>query len=205
MKRPLAWWAARAGIADRLARGSYAVWEQRTDALTAWVRRGRRDDLDGWRAALGPLARLALLGAVAYMTWAIVRALPWLMWLLAGWWIGAAWKAGKGTVSEADEDGAAAPRHTAPEEVREATLEWIWRLIGDRQGVHLRDLLAHAHAHHMLQDLDVAAFRTHLERWQIPVRARVRVRGLGVTVGIHRDDLEGLTSPSPAAVAQDAA
>ncbi|MFF9811671.1 hypothetical protein ACF1G5_42500 [Streptomyces coeruleorubidus] len=74
MRRRLAWWAARSGMADRLARGSYAVWERRADALTAWVRAGRREDLDGWRAALGPLVRLILLGVLAYAVWVIVRA-----------------------------------------------------------------------------------------------------------------------------------
>jgi hypothetical protein len=80
----------------------------------------------------------------------------------------------------------------APEAVRTATIEWVQRQIGDTQGVHLRDLLEHAQQHGMFEGLDVTTFRVHLERWGIPVRSRVRVRGKGVTVGIHRDDLKPL-------------
>ncbi|MGW6541336.1 hypothetical protein ACWGBH_00535 [Streptomyces massasporeus] len=58
MRRELALWAARKAAVDRLARASYAVWERRADALTARVRAGSRDDLDGWRAALDQLFRL---------------------------------------------------------------------------------------------------------------------------------------------------
>lgn len=205
MQRRLAWWAARAGIADRIARGSAVVWERRTDAIAAWVKAGRRDDLTGWRAALGPIMRMVLLGLVAYAVWAIVRALPWLMWLLTGWWLRAAWKASRDAPGKAIEEPAKYPAGHAPDDVREATLEWVWQLVGDTQGVHLRDLLTHAHAHGLLTDVDLPAFRGHLERWEIPVRKRVRVRGRGVTVGIHRDDLRAPSSPSPEAAPTEAA
>ncbi len=162
----------------------------------AWVARGRRTDLTGWRAALGCWARLAALTLGLYLLWRLVRAVPQLMWLLTAWWTAAAWRAGK-TPPTADEEeaGEEAPAHS-PGDVREATLQWIWQQVGDRQGVHLRDLLAHARAHGMFEGLEVAEFRTHLDRWGIPVRARVRVRGRGVTVGIHRDDL-GATFGAP--------
>ncbi|WP_053085121.1 hypothetical protein [Streptomyces leeuwenhoekii] len=198
--------------ATRIAVGS-AVLTRRLGARTAaWVARGRRHDLTGWRAALGCWLRLGLVALGLYLLWRVVRAVPNLLWLLSAAWVAGAWRAGRAPAeapagpAEVSEEAPSERPDDAPRgDVRAATLEWIWRQIGDRQGVHLRDLLAHAHAHGMLQDLDVAAFRTHLEWWQIPVRARVRVRGLGVTVGIHRDDLEGLASPSPAAVVQDAA
>lgn len=89
------------------------------------------------------------------------------------------------------------PTANSHEDVRAATLDWIWQRIGDRQGVHLRDLLDHAQLHGMFGGLDVSEFRGHLERWGIPVRARVRVRGLGVTVGVHRDDLPPPLEPLP--------
>ncbi|MEU2909311.1 hypothetical protein ACFYM3_15410 [Streptomyces massasporeus] len=76
MRRELALWAVRKAAVDRLARASYAVWERRTDALTAWVRADSRGDLDGWRAALDQLFRLALLRVPAYGLWAVVRAWP---------------------------------------------------------------------------------------------------------------------------------
>lgn len=93
---------------------------------------------------------------------------------------------------------------SSPEEVYEATRAWIRERIGDRQGVHLRDLLEHAQQHGMFADLDVTSFRGHLERHGFPVKDRVRVRGLGVTVGIHLADLEPPSGPSPAALAQGA-
>ncbi|WP_431980027.1 hypothetical protein [Streptomyces qinglanensis] len=193
--RSAAVWAARTPAAQRLARGSSLAWERRSDALLAWVRAGRREDLDGWRAALGPLVRLAALGAVAALVYGlVVRALPWLMWALTAWWCRVAWQAGRDAPVTADGTGPAEEPTDASEEVYDATLTWIWQMVGDRQGVHLRDLLANAQAAGLFEGLDVAALRGHLEDWDIPVRKRVRVRGLGVTLGIHRDDL-----PAPAA------
>jgi hypothetical protein len=55
----------------------------------------------------------------------------------------------------------------------------------------------------MFDGLDVTGLKDHLERWEIPVRKRCRVRGLGVTVGIHRDDLPAPSRPSPGPEGQD--
>lgn len=190
--------------ADRLATGSRILARRLAARAAAWCARARRDDLTGWRAALGILLRVALLALGVYLLARIVRALPALMWVLSAGWTIAAWRAGRPARSCDEEAPEGPPRH-APDDVRAATLEWIWQRIGDTQGVHLRDLLAHAHAHGMFDGLDVATFRTHLERWGIPVRARVRVRGRGVTVGIHRDDLTPPPSPSPADAPVEAA
>ncbi len=111
-------------------------------------------------------------------------------WCVAAWWV-----APPATEEEPVEDDASDSPAGDPQDVYEATLEWIWQHIADRQGVHLRDLLTHAQAHGMFEDLDVTTLRAHLERHGIPVRDRVRVRGLGVTVGIHRDDLQPLPDP----------
>lgn len=196
MKRRLALWAARAGIVDRLARGSYAVWERRADALTAWVRAGRRPDLDGWRAALGPLVRLLLLGALAYAVWAIVRALPWLMWLLAGWWVSAAWRAGKGTAAPAAED---VPVAAPLARERQLLLQLLLDLMGTGSGVHLRTVLAHLQKHGQWEGRTVTDLRVHLDRLGVPVDRSVKVAGTP-TWGVRRRDLE---APSPA-VAEEA-
>lgn len=117
--------------------------------------------------------------------------------VIVAWCVAAWWHAPPADVPQPAENPEPAPPDSAPQDVYAATLEWIWRQVGDTQGVHLRDLLAHAQAHGLFEDLDVTAFRGHLERWGIPVRDRVRVRGLGVTVGVYRDDLPALPGPSP--------
>ncbi|MDJ1137949.1 hypothetical protein [Streptomyces iconiensis] len=197
--RAAAAWAHRAGITDRLARGSAIVARRRAAALADWVKRGRRADLTGWRAALDPLARLLGLAVLAWIGYQIVRVLPWLMWALTAGWCWAAWRAGTPTSAE-QERAADAPQSSptdaakrSPEDTYEALLAWVREAIGERQGVHLRDLLANAQHNGLFKGLELGDFRAALERWDIPVRKRVRVRGLGVTVGVHRDDL-----PAPA-------
>ncbi|TXJ78607.1 hypothetical protein E2C11_16505 [Streptomyces lavendulae] len=183
--------------AARLADGSAAVARGLGRRTAAWVARGRRQDLTGWRATLGCWLRLAVLALGVYLLWRIVRAVPQLMWALTGVWVIAAWRAGREAPAEAEEGIEEEPPRASPDDVRAATLDWIRRRIGDAQGVHLRDLLAHAQEHGMFEGMDVATFRAHLERWGIPVRSRCRVRGLGVTVGIHRDDLQAPSEASP--------
>jgi hypothetical protein len=193
MKRRLAWWAARTSAADRLARGSYAVWDRRAAAFADWVRAGRRDDLDGWRAALGPLVRLVILGVVAYAVWAIVRALPWLMWLLAGWWIRSAWRASRDTPTEAVEESSEQAAHALQVEVlRQLLLD----LMGTGSGVHLRTALAHLQKHGQWEGRKVADLRVHLERLDIPVDRSVKVAGVP-TWGVRRRDLEASSPAEP--------
>ncbi|MEU3851740.1 hypothetical protein [Streptomyces sp. NPDC029554] len=194
----------RQRAAQRLTTGAAALASRFWDRACAWCARGRRDDLTGWRAALGPILRATGLLVAALIACLIVRRRPWLLWVLSGWWLAVSWRAGK-AAPRAAEAASEQPQRVAPEEVRQATLEWIRQQIGDRQGVHLRDLLQHAHAHGMFEGLEVTDFRAHLERWEIPVRNRVRVRGLGVTVGIHRDDLTAPSTPSPTPEPQEAA
>ncbi|MFJ2717428.1 hypothetical protein [Streptomyces sp. NPDC087437] len=189
MKRRLALWAARTTAADRLARGSGIVWRHRADALAAWVRAGRRDDLTGWRAALGPIARLVLLGVLAYVVWAVVRALPWLMWLVTGWWIRAAWKAGKTTPAEATEEASAAPSVDA---VQALLLE----AMGDADAVHLSTVLAYLQGKGHGVGWKVGDLRARLEALGIPVQLKVKAPGSkSPTRGVRRVDLP----PSPAA------
>lgn len=163
-------------------------------ALAKWVWGQLRERLDQ-RESIGALAVAVYLAG--YGCWHaphIARfAIPCAIvaWCVAAWW------ASPAADEPPPEPVPAVPASAPPQDVRAATLEWIRQQIGNRQGVHLRDLLDHAQAHGMHTDLDVTALRSHLERWGIPVRNRVRVRGLGVTVGIHRDDLPPLPAPSP--------
>jgi hypothetical protein len=191
MRRRLAWWAARTRIADQLARGSATLWQRRADALTAWVRAGRRDDLDGWRAALGPLVRLVLLGVLAYVVWAIVRAWPWLMWLLAGWWIRAAWKASR-------ETPAVAPEKAAHDRDVAVLRQLLLDLMGTGSGVHLKTVLAHLQKHGQWQGRTVTDMRAHLAALRVPHDRGVKVAGVP-TWGVRRRDLE---DPSPASATE---
>ncbi|MFF0512444.1 hypothetical protein [Streptomyces sp. NPDC004250] len=188
MKRRLALWAARTATADRLARGSAVVWRRRADALTGWVRAGRRGDLTGWRAALGPIFRLLALGAVAVVVWAAVRALPWLMWLLTGWWLRAAWKAGRSAPAVPEEE----PADPDVDAVRALLLE----AMGEGDAVHLRTVLSHLQQRGHGEGWTVGDLRARLEALHIPVHAKVKAPGSkSPTRGVRRADL----APSPTA------
>lgn len=100
--------------------------------------------------------------------------------------------------SEPDEQPEEERPASAPEEVYAATLQWVRGQVGDSNGIHLSDLLTHAHAHNLHTDLDVTAFRAVLERWGFPIRQQLKVGGKN-RPGIHRNDLpkSALPAPSP--------
>ncbi|MEU9333151.1 hypothetical protein AB0D49_08295 [Streptomyces sp. NPDC048290] len=195
MRRRLALWAARTTTADRLGRGSSIVWQTRADAVTAWVRAGRRTDLTGWRAALGPLVRLALLGVLAYTVWAVLRALPWLMWLVVGWWLRAAWRAGRPSTSAAEEPAEGALLPASGETIRQL----LDILIGADSAVHLSTVLDHLRKRPdtaaLTASWTVTDLRACLEGLSIPVHLKVKAGGKGPTRGVRRVDL----APAPAA------
>ncbi|MFF1756149.1 hypothetical protein [Streptomyces sp. NPDC058266] len=199
-------WAARTPAADRLARGSSRAWQQRVDAITAWVAAGRRDDLAGWRAALGPLFRLAVLGAVAYAVWAIVRAWPWLMWALTGWWLRVAWKAGRDPAETAvdapAETAVDAPAETAEDEHRATFVRWLDELTRGRNGIHLGELHDRLTQRPALAHLKRADVTPLLRRYAVPVERTLRVDGIAGRSGVSRaaverllDELAGPLSP----------
>ncbi|MFD7774279.1 hypothetical protein [Streptomyces sp. NPDC059753] len=183
--------SALARAADRLARGSSILWERRTAALTAWIRKGRRDDLTGWRAAIGCWARLILVGILAWTVWSIVRAVPWLCGLLLGAWCRAAWRAGRALVEQPIEN---APAAASPVPDVEAVRGLLLTLIGEGAGVHLRTVLAHLQEHGQWEGRTVTDLRSHLARLGVPTDRSVKVRGVP-TWGVRRRDL---AAPSPA-------
>jgi len=142
----------------------------------------------GWWERLGALAFGGY--ALVYAAIHAPGAAPFVAPVFVVSWCAAAWWASPPT-SEPSQTPEAAPEQTpanSPEEVYAATLDWIRQQIGDRQA---------AQTHGMFEGLDVTTFRGHLERHGFPVKDKVRVRGLGVTVGIHRDDLPPLPEPLP--------
>ncbi|KAA6221738.1 hypothetical protein CP973_06965 [Streptomyces albofaciens JCM 4342] len=180
-------------LGDRLWYGSIIVARRRAVALAAWVRASP--------TSRGRGVRLALLLAAGWVAVRTARAMPSLLWIATAAWLWAAHRAGRGRLVAPAE----APVEEAPADASEGSAEdafrtLVWDAIGDRQGVHLRDLLALLHRAGQHPEWEVSDLRSVCTRLGIPVRDRVRVRGRGVTVGVHRADLapaEAPSSPSP--------
>lgn len=153
----------------------------------AWVRAGRRDDLDGVAAILGCALRLVVLAAGAYGVWWLVRRWPVILWAAVPLWCWAAIRA----LDTDDETPAPAE---ATEAQREQLLALVRDLIGDRPGVHLATLLDHLQKHGQGEGWTVALLRERLPLLGVPVRRSVKV-AKKVAYGVHRDDLPA-TSPT---------
>lgn len=176
-------------VPARLHAGSQRAYRSRADAATAWVARGRRDDLDSWQAALGSWIRLVVLATLAYGAWRLCRALPWLLWGAAGCWLLIAWRAGAPAATEpADEKPPA-------DDPADAIRALLWQLIGDAPGVHLSTVLAYLQERGHHRSWKVADLRRHLERHGIPVDLKLKLAGTP-TRGVRRD---ALGTPPPAA------
>lgn len=180
--------------AARLCTGSAIVARRLGARAAAWCARGRRDDLTGWRAALGILVRLALLALGAYLLARIVRALPALMWLLTTWWTAAAWRAGRPATHEAEEAPEETPAAPAPALDPAAVRALLLEVMGDAPAVHLRTVLAHLQERGQWEGRTVGDLRAALEALGIFVHPKVKAAGAGPTRGVRRVDL----TPSPA-------
>ena len=181
--------------AERLWFGSGALARRLAGRAADWVRKGP--------TRTHRVVRIVLVILGLYVAARIVRAAPNLMWAVTGWWCWCATRAGW-TTEETAEGATPEPNTPDLEDVREAWNGFISVASEGRQGVHLRDLLVvlHRGGHH--PDWEVTDVRAMCEALGIPVRQRVRVRGKGVTVGIHRDDLRPPSTPSPGVAPQEA-
>ncbi|MFE0270830.1 hypothetical protein ACFWZY_01620 [Streptomyces sp. NPDC058992] len=182
---------------DRIAAGAAVIARARAAAVASWVNAGRRHDLTGWRASIGPLTRLALVTLLAYIALSILRALPWLMWLLTLAFLRAAWRAGK----DQPQDTSEASEHPAAEADQAAVLALLRDVLGDQDRVHLSTVLAHLQHQGQGEGWTVADLRVRLEALSIPVRPKVKISGVP-TRGLLRADLDALspdqeTAPSP--------
>ncbi|MYS47553.1 hypothetical protein GTY23_41565 [Streptomyces sp. SID5998] len=188
-----------APAAARLATGSHTVVRRLAARAAAWCARGRRADLTGWRAALGVLARLAVLGFGLYVLARIVRALPALMWLLTAGWLAASWRAGRPPKEQPLAEG---EDEAAPVPDREAVRTLLLEAMGDAPAVHLRTVLAHLQQHPTTAARTaawtIADLRFRLEAVGVPVHPKVKAPGGGPTRGVRRVDLP----PSPDAAPQ---
>ncbi|MFJ9657600.1 hypothetical protein ACIRPR_06480 [Streptomyces griseoflavus] len=175
--------------AARIAAGSSALARRLGARAAAWCARGRRDDLTGWRAALGVLLRIVLLIFGAYLLARLVRALPAVMWLLSTGWTVAAWRAGRPAADEPAETSVETP----PTLDRDAVQTLLLEAMGDAPAVHLRTVLAHLQERGQWEGRKVADLRAALARLDIPHARGVKVAGVP-TWGVRRRDLQ---APSP--------
>lgn len=182
----------------RLADGSVIV-ASRVRAALAPV------DADGELRLLATGARCGAAG------WAVVELLgsphtsP--LWIAggAGAWCIAAWHTEEEDEPAADEQqpvtppaADAAPAHSDAE-IYEGLVDYLRRLIADRNGVHLTEALNGLQAQGLAAiTMSAAEFGRHLQRRGIPVRASIKVTG-SVGPGVHRDDLPAAAEPLPEA------
>lgn len=165
----------------------------------AWIARGRRQDLAGWRAALGCWLRFSLVLAALWLLWKIVRGFPNVLWLILPVWC---WRAVRAAPPYEEREAAEEPDSGTPSAPdAEAVRTLLTELIGDRPGVHLSTVLDHLQKEGQGEGWEVADLRARLEALGVPVRRSVKVNKR-VAYGVHRD---GLAAPSLAAVTETAA
>lgn len=179
--------------AARLTAGSPALARRLTTRATAWVARGRRTDLTGWRSTLGCWARLALLALGLYLLWRIISAIPNLLWLLTAGWLATAWRAGKPSTELPANTASAAPAAT-PQAV---LVHWLDRLTRGRAGIHLDELHATLTRHPDLATLTRPQMRAWLDRHHITVDRTLRVGAVAGRSGISRTTVEALLQALP--------
>ncbi|MDX2702169.1 hypothetical protein PV350_04820 [Streptomyces sp. PA03-6a] len=121
-------------------------------------------------------------------TW---QSIPSAMWWTCVVWAVLAYRA-SGKPKEQPEGKTGEDDHPGPDEV----LRVLHQLMADGRGLHVaavRDHLARAFPSREWSQADV---RQVLADAGIRVRHSVKVRGVGVAVGVHRDDLPPLPSPA---------
>lgn len=157
-------------------------------------------DDDGELRLLATAARCGAAGWAAYVVLDSPHPSP--VWFVAGTcvWCTAAWRAKpEPALEEQPADAPPAtpePAHTDTE-IYEGLVDYLRRLIADRNGVHLTEALRGLQARRLLgAEVSAAEFGRQLQRWGIPVRASLKV-AKSVGPGVHRDDLPPATEPLP--------
>ncbi|MBZ6250555.1 hypothetical protein KVH27_19505 [Streptomyces olivaceus] len=187
-----------AGPATRLTVGSRLTARRIGSAAARWVRRGRRQDLTGWKAALGCWLRLGLLVVGGWLLWRLVRAVPNLMWVLTAGWIVASWRAGKPAPAEALDEASEEPPIEAPEiPHRHLLIHWLDRLTRDRAGIHLTELHQTLTKDPAAATLTRAQMRAWLDRHHITVDRTLRVGSVAGRSGVSRATVEALLRTIP--------
>ncbi|MFI6105825.1 hypothetical protein [Streptomyces sp. NPDC051310] len=139
--------------------------------------------LRGWALAENRAGRAAALGLGALMTARAANQEPRLLAIAVGAYTVAAWRAGR-------------PIPPTEEELRQHFLLGIQHLIGDRPGIHLRELYDAFQARPASAHLDDVRLRALLDHCRVPVD-KIRVGSVTGRKGIRAADIQALLSPKP--------
>jgi hypothetical protein len=129
-------------------------------------------------------ARASGLALGALMTWRTANEQPQLLALAAGAYAIAAWREGR-------------PVPPTEEELQRRFLVGVQELIGDRTGIHLRELYDEFQARPAAAHLDDARLRALLIHCGVPIHKSLRIGDQTGRSGIKAADVETLLSPTP--------
>ncbi|MFD8710388.1 hypothetical protein ACFV07_07925 [Streptomyces anulatus] len=165
--------------ARTLTHGQRLLLRRLTARAAAWVRAGRRDDLDGVAAVLGCVLRLAVLAAGAYGAWLLIRRWPSVLWVAVPVWC---WAAIRAIPTEAEQpsegEEGSGPAPAAEQAPPLPTLQDVRDAVS-RVGT------PHAHLAVLAEELGTTTDRVRevLADHHIPVEP-VRMRGRGTSTGV---------------------
>ncbi|MFD3646365.1 hypothetical protein ACFWUT_23395 [Streptomyces cyaneofuscatus] len=181
--------------ARTLTHGQRLLIRRLTDRATAWVRAGRRADLQGLAAILGCILRAVILLAGAYGAWLLIRRWPAVLWLAVPLWC---WAAIRAIPKEQPQPETEEPPQTAPDyEPRDAMLWLLYDALGDQPSMYLSDVLKHLQEQGHGKGWRVADLRARLEALGIPVEMKLKTGGRTASRGIVRAQLPPLSQLGP--------
>ncbi|MET9510775.1 hypothetical protein ABZX62_20335 [Streptomyces flavidovirens] len=173
-------------VIERLATGSSALALRMARGLVEWVKEGA--------GVTDFLIRLVFLAIPVIVVWSLLAATTSVMWVLVIIWCVAAWRA----VQPAQRPNAEKEPDLHPEDLAEL----LWELAGDRKGVHLAQVAQQLTRETHGRSWSIPDVKALLKAAGVPTRHSVRVAGLGVAVGVHRQDIPGSPSPAPSSPAR---
>ncbi|MEU0844802.1 hypothetical protein ABZ370_35760 [Streptomyces sp. NPDC005962] len=164
---------------ERLAKGSSALCLGMGRGVVAWLKAGEK--LSDF------VIRLFFLALPVWVAWSLLMATTAVMWgFLVVWCIAAR---AVQPPKEAKQDEPA----LHPEDLAELP----WELAGDRKGVRLSTVAEQLTRETPERSWSVPGVKALLKAAGISSRHSVRVPGVGVAVGVHRQDIPGSPSPRP--------
>ena len=166
------------GAGTSLIEGSHVLLRRGWDLLGEYA--------DGWQR----YAALAAVGYVAVYTVGHASRIPpfAVPGVVVAWCAAAWWNAPPAVAERAPTAKASAPA--------DAFIPWLLDLIGDRPGIHLRDLYPAMRQLPGHEDRDNTQLRAALRTLDIPIRRSLRLGGVAGRSGVAVADLRALPSPA---------